>query len=115
MRDKDNNVEGHQINECNSRIVITPIPDGSYTVSGMVDGTVTRLRFHSGPTKDGTRGLTNEVLFAVLIDRFEEFQKTAFACDENAQAIALLQQALAVVKSRTDKRFARGVEGTQTV
>ncbi|WP_422928602.1 DUF7681 family protein [Singulisphaera sp. PoT] len=73
------------------------------------------LVFQSGdPAVVGTNGLTHEALLAVLIDRLQGFQAGTFACRENAIALTKLQEALMWLKSRTEARLARGVEGTLT-
>lgn len=71
------------------------------------------LIFQNGPIKEaGVNGITHEVLLAVLIDRLTGYQSGQFGCDENAEALKHLEAAQAVLKSRTEKRLARGVEGT---
>ncbi|VTT96589.1 Uncharacterized protein OS=Psychrobacter aquaticus CMS 56 GN=M917_2310 PE=4 SV=1 [Gemmataceae bacterium] len=69
--------------------------------------------FQNGPVPEkGTNGVTPEALLAILIDRLEGFQSGPLACDENRFALASLRNAQALLKSRTEKRVARGVEGT---
>ena len=80
---------------------------------GMVPSFQTDIRFHRGPLDAyGPIGTTNEAMLAIVIDRLEGFQSGAFACDENAAALAHMREALAVLHSRTQKRLDRGVEGT---
>lgn len=72
------------------------------------------VRFQRGPVKEcGVNGVTNEALFAVVIDRLEKFQAGPFACAENASALWYLKGALRKLDERTAKRVARGVEGTK--
>ena len=47
--------------------------------------------------------------------RIEYYQRTKFACDENADAIDHLNGALEVLQGRTARREAAGVEGTHEV
>lgn len=69
--------------------------------------------FQNGPIKEvGVNGTTHEVELAILIDRFEGFQKGPYACRENAIVITKLQEALMWMQRRTAARIARGVEGT---
>lgn len=74
------------------------------------------ISFQNGPTPEvGTNGVTHEALLAIVIDRLESFQAGPYQCEENATALSCLQLAQAALKSRTEKRMARGVEGTHTV
>ena len=52
-----------------------------------------------------------EVLEAVM-QRFQFFQGTKFACSENNEAITGIQLALNAMKRRLENRAARGVEGS---
>ncbi len=54
------------------------------------------------------------VIFAAL-DRLEYYQRSKFACAENAKAIELLDAALQALHRRTNDREARAVEGTHAV
>lgn len=47
-------------------------------------------------------------------DRLRWYQESEFACDDNAEALALIEQAQTVLDKRTADREARGVEGTHT-
>jgi hypothetical protein len=60
-------------------------------------------------------GITNEVLYAILIDRLECFQTSEFANVFNENALALTRAALEQLECRTRERERRGVEGTHTV
>ncbi len=57
-------------------------------------------------------GKTNEDLLAMVICRLEHFQKSEFACRENAIAITKLEESLLWLRKRTMGRENRGVEGT---
>lgn len=73
--------------------------------------------FQNGPIKETgtTNGVTHEALLAIVADRLECFQAGKFACDENQLALGYVKAAMAVLKSRTENRLARGVEGTHQV
>jgi hypothetical protein len=74
------------------------------------------IQFQEGnPAEVGTNGVTHEALLAILIDRLKGFQGGKYACRENAIALTKLQEALMWLKSRTEARVARGVEGTHAV
>ena len=119
----------HKVNGCNDEITVesTDAPgsggahhryriDGpSRRVAGV--GTIPNfrcdVRFQNGPIKEaGINGVTNEALLAIVADRLGCFQSGPFACDENQEALGFVKAAMAVLKSRTEKRLARGVEGT---
>lgn len=71
--------------------------------------------FQEGPIKEcGVNGVCNEDLIAMVICRLEHFQKSEFACRENALAITKLEEALLWLRKRTMGREKRGVEGTNT-
>jgi len=71
------------------------------------------IHFQEGPTMEcGVNGVCNEDLIAMVITRLEHFQKTEFACRDNAIAITKLEEALLWLRKRTIGRENRGVEGT---
>ena len=73
----------------------------------------TVIAFQNGPIKEeGYNGLSQEALFAVIIDRLEGFQSGKFACRENAVALTHTETALLWLAKRTMDRLARSVEGT---
>lgn len=77
---------------------------------------VVELYFQNGPIAEvGTNGVTHEALLAIIIDRLQAFQAGKFACRENALALTKLEEAMHWLKHRTEKRLARGVEGTHSV
>ena len=79
-------------------------------------GMEVEIPFQNGPIKEcGVNGVTNEALLAVLIDRMEGFQSSQWECPENAVALECLERALKALKARTERRVARGVEGTHEV
>lgn len=74
------------------------------------------VRFQDGPIKEaGVNGVHNEDLLAMVIDRLQAFQAGPYSCRENALALTKLEEALHWLNHRTNKRIARGVEGTHTV
>ncbi len=90
----------------NHRYQVQPVGKSS----GFVMGCIT---FQNGPIKErGVNGLANEDLIAIVIDRLEGFQAGSYSHEANAAAIKSLYEALAHLRSRTDEREARGVEGT---
>lgn len=71
------------------------------------------IHFQEGPIKEcGINGVYNEDLIAMVICRLEHFQKSEFACRENALAITKLEEALLWLRKRTMGREKRGVVGT---
>lgn len=74
------------------------------------------IEFQNGPIAEaGVNGLTHEVLLAIIADRLRAFQAGPYACLENHEALECVMFALSHLKRRTEKRLARGVEGTHTV
>jgi hypothetical protein len=74
------------------------------------------IHFQEGPILEcGVNGVHNEDLLAMVICRLEHFQRTPYACRENALAITKLEEAMMWLRKRTDARTKRGVEGTHTV
>jgi hypothetical protein len=74
------------------------------------------IHFQEGPIKEcGVNGVCNEDLIAMVICRLEHFQKSQFACRDNAIAITKLEEALLWLRKRTMGRENRGVEGTNKV
>lgn len=72
--------------------------------------------FQNGPIAEvGVNGITHEALLAILIDRLEGFQAGEYACNENEVALSHIRTAQTILKYRTEKRLARGVEGTRQV
>ncbi|MDY6893796.1 MAG: hypothetical protein SVO01_00035 [Thermotogota bacterium] len=75
--------------------------------------TFAEIEFQKGPIKDyGINGCHNEDLIIIIIDRLQSFQKSDFACRENALTITKLEEALHWLNHRTSERKRRGVEGT---
>lgn len=71
------------------------------------------IAFQNGPVKEaGVNGITDESLYAILLDRLRGFQSGPYACRENAVALTHLETALMWLHKRTLDRERRGVEGT---
>lgn len=112
--------DGHGLNE---KIVIdTDQPDQSgaahrYSVwiaNPEQDGwQVASVQFQQGPRNEpGSKpGVTEAVLYAILIDRLRGFQAGPYACEENADQLSLLEECLRRTKARADERARRGVLG----
>lgn len=122
----------HQVNGCNNELRIFVMDEPGHggachkyqivNMDGHKDRKLERdaveceVNFQNGPIAEvGTNGLTHEALIAILIDRLEGFQSGPYACPENGMVLSCLQSAQRELKSRTEKRLARGVEGTHTV
>lgn len=72
--------------------------------------------FQKGPVKEvGLNGCQHEDLIKMILIRLENFQKSEYACEENAKAIEYLNKTLEIMESRTKNREARGVEGTSQI
>lgn len=111
-------IRSHVVNNLNGQLSILavddPGPGGASRVYDVVplsgNAIGLRIEFHAG-LPDHPRGLTNEVLLAVVIDRLQCFQKGPFACRENALALTKIEEAMHWLSSRCDERTSRGVEG----
>lgn len=131
-------LDGHKVNECNNELTIDVVDEpGSgganhlYKITGFNTASNpscpfqklygepakhSTVLFQNGPIPErGTNGITHEALLAIVIDRLECFQAGPFACQENQLALEHVRAAQSALKSRTEKRLARGVEGTHTV
>lgn len=122
---------GHKVNGCNDEITITVLDEPGHggachnyqmawpfkhPSTGVLMVAEQLIQFQNGPIREhGTNGTTHEALLAILIDRVEGFQSGPYACEENASALLALQAAQGILKARTEKRLARGVEGTHKV
>jgi hypothetical protein len=100
-------------------------PDGGYSV-----GTGMNIQWQKGPLQRGEErlepnGAFVETVIAAVIGRIRFYQTGdvageqegaggKFACRENALAVTHLEEALHWLNHRTQKREARGVEGTHT-
>jgi hypothetical protein len=75
--------------------------------------TVAEIQFQHGPRADATSmpGITEAVLYAILLDRLRAFQAGPFPSKQNEEQIELLERCLISTKGRADERAARGVLG----
>lgn len=65
--------------------------------------------FHKGSPEAGWRGWTTAHVIRALIAHLEHHETTAFACEENREALAHLRSALDATKKRAKARADRGV------
>jgi hypothetical protein len=74
---------------------------------------VLTVQFQHGPRHldSSTPGATDQVLLAILIDRYRGFQAGPFACRENALALTKMEEALHWMEHRANDRARRGVLG----
>jgi hypothetical protein len=87
---------------------------------GTVTGIGLSITWQNGPLGRGDErqapnGAFVETVIAAAKSRLDFYQESKFACDDNAEAIVLLDQALAVLNRRTLAREAREVEGTHAL
>ena len=97
----------------------TDTPDKSganhfYTVMDADDNLIMGyIRFQQG-ARGGLvppNGLRDDDLLEIVRDRLKGFQNGPFPCEENAKALACVEEAFTHLKTRTDDRAARGVLG----
>lgn len=75
-----------------------------------------KIKFQEGPIKEhGMNGCHNEDLIAIVIDRLQSFQESAYKCRENAIALTKLEEALMWLNKRTQDRIKRKVVGTSQI
>lgn len=97
----------HRINKCNRQISIFTAEFDAYIVR-IGPNIQTTIAFQRGPEKTvGVNGLTNEVLLAIVMDRLERFQMGPAPCDENGEALGLLEHALAMLAARVQRCIQR--------
>lgn len=90
-------------------------PTGGQTI-----GTGIRINWQDGPLGRGAdrkdpNGAFVEGVIAAAIGRLHFYQSSKFACEENRDALYHLDQALAALNARTERRDVAGVEGTHSV
>lgn len=112
----------HKVNPANDLISVaaldSPAKGGAHHNYGIYwpsDNAVKTLGigFQKGAiNEEGVNGVTHEILLAIVEHRLLCFQNGPYACEENAKALEHVAAALDVLKERTLKRIARGVEGT---
>jgi uncharacterized protein YqfB (UPF0267 family) len=75
-----------------------------------------RIDFQEGPIKEnGVNGVANEDLLGMVLTRLKKFQESDYACQENADAIMCIENALGHLRARTNKRINKGIEGTSKI
>jgi len=87
---------------------------------GSVQGTGMQITWQNGQLGRGEErrepnGAFVEDVIAAARQRLEYYQSGKFACDENAEAIGHLTDALEVLRRRTADREERGVEGVYEI
>ena len=65
-----------------------------------------------GPDRKEPNGCFVEMVIEAAMTRLKFYQESKFVCEETAQALAHLSEALNCLDRRTHNREARGVEGT---
>ena len=76
----------------------------------------TTILFQNGTIpENGTNGITQEVLLAIVADRLRSFQAGPFACKANACALTHIEEAQLWLQRRTIERMRRNVEGTHAI
>lgn len=84
---------------------------------GMSNATGIVVDWQNGPlVLDGQRvgpnGAFVETVIRIAKDRLEYYQTTRFGCAENAAAILKLDEALAAIAERLQRRATSGIEGS---
>lgn len=115
LRTIDTHHDGHGLNENITIYTDTPDNSGAAHVYDMhiAGHSVGSVQFQRGPrnVESSTPGVTEAVLYAILIDRLRGFQAGPYSCRENAIQLTHLEEALSWAKARADKRAKRGVLG----
>lgn len=98
---------------CKNFLDMNQNPDG-----GAVEGLGLAIKWHRGPMKIvgedliPPNGALVESVVQAAKQRLEHFQTTRFRCDETAQAIIKLQEAIDLLHARTARRDEEGKSGT---
>ena len=84
---------------------------------GTTSGRGFTISWQNGPLGRGEErkepnGAFVEDVIDAAIGRLEHYQRSRFACADNADAIHYLRRAAAALDNRTKAREARGIEGT---
>lgn len=98
------------------------VDDEGRPAGGSANGTGIAIYWQKGPLREQgsdepaiPNGAFVEDVIDVCRQRIEHYQEVAdgrFACDENAEAIEHLGEALAALDRRTQRRLDAGTEGT---
>lgn len=110
----------HKVNGVNDGIDIVALDEpgvgGAHHLYQLTLGMgVQEIHFQDGPLAAGINGVTHEALTAIIIDRLEAFQRGPFCSEDVEMALGHYRLAMVALKRRTEKRLARGVEGTHAV
>jgi hypothetical protein len=65
-----------------------------------------------GADRQEPNGAFVETVLEAALNRLAHYQGTRFACPENANALRLIDAALAEIRARTSRREVAGTEGT---
>ena len=111
FRDRPNVVVGfagkHSPVEASHYFEVRPAND-PYNASAAIE----TIQFQDGAlSEDHIDGVHNEDLLLMVRDRLLDFQRSSFACRENAVAITKIEEAMMWLAKRTEDRKLRGVEG----
>lgn len=76
---------------------------------------VGKLQFQHGPRHEETSvsGILDSAVLEVLIDRYQGFQSSQYACVENEEVLDLLFKAKAKIRERAQRRSDQGTLGTR--
>ena len=113
--------DGHGLNE--SLSIEADAPDSKaggashHYLVGISEDCVADIQFQHGPRNEaGSQpGITEAVLYAILLDRLRAFQAGPFPHPANEDQIQALELCLASTKARADERANRGVLGRNIV
>lgn len=118
--------KAHQVDDFNKRIGIEcneprnryriGIHDGVANGEGYPLDVKATIRFQHGPLQEaGINGITEASLLAVVLHRYELFQDSGHSCAENVTVMFHLRAALEQIGLRSERRKAKGIEGTNKV
>lgn len=124
MREITTHHDGHGLNESLRILADETGPGGAshlYRVildKGVMEPKeVATIQFQEGPrnVEGSTPGITEAVLYSILMDRLQAFQAGPYPHPENAKQLQSLHEAMSSTKRRADERARRGVLGTNQV
>jgi len=109
--DTNTSVGGVPVQEVESEF--NEVPEGGNPTGGKTTLANSVINWQDGILVDGLKnGAFVEDVITAAIQRLEYFQASKFECQENADAITALQDALSALESRTKARTDQGVENT---
>jgi hypothetical protein len=80
------------------------VPHAYDFTTGTPEDAISGMNLQSGDPRQGWNGATTLSILAMLRDFLECCQASKFACDENLHAIALIHDAMVVLKDRIRRR-----------